>query len=214
VITPRRPLLNLVTDRRRAGGPDRLLALMAAAARAGVDIIQIRERDLDDRGLLALVTSAVRDAPQARIVVNDRVDIALAAGASGVHLRGDSMAAAEVRRVASERFLIGRSVHTASEAARIAADGGCDYLLFGAVFPTVSKGPGHPIAGTVELARACAAVREVSPTLPVLAIGGIGLDTVPQVGQSGAAGVAAIGLFLQVADMQGLMADVRRRFDS
>lgn len=201
-------LISLITDRRRYG-PDRLLPAIAAAARAGVDIIQIRERDLDDRALLALVSAAVAVAESSAVVVNDRVDIALAAGARGVHLRADSVSASDARHLAPAGFVIGRSVHSRAEAMRIAADGGVDYLVFGTVFPSASKPLGHPATGTDELARVCASV-----SLPVLAIGGVGEAEAARVARAGAAGVAAIGLFADCTDLQGLIARVRLEFDT
>ena len=205
----RLPLISLITDRRRYG-PGRLLTTIAAAARAGVDIIQIRERDLDDRALLALVGAAVAAAAgSSAVVVNDRLDIALAAGAGGVHLRGDSVSAMNARHLAPAGFLIGRSVHSRAEAMRVSAEGGVDYLVFGTVFPSASKSAGHPAAGADELARVCASV-----TTPVLAVGGVGQAEAATVARAGAAGVAGIGLFADCTDLQGLIAEIRKMFDS
>jgi len=87
-------------------------------------------------------------------------------------------------------FLVGRSVHSVGEAMAAAADGGCDYLVFGTVFESQSKPAGHGVAGLGALAEVCAAV-----PLPVLAIGGMTVDRVPDIVRAGAAGLAAIGLF-------------------
>jgi thiamine-phosphate pyrophosphorylase len=185
------PIVCLITDRRRAGGEARLIARVADAARGGVNLIQIRERDLDGGPLLTLVErclEAVRST-RTRIVVNDRLDVALAAVAHGVHLRGDSMPAARVRAVTPPGFLVGRSVHGVDEARQATAAGGLDYLVFGPVFPTASK-PGHPGVGV----QALTTVVRATP-VPVLAIGGITPDTMTQVLDAGAAGVAGIGLF-------------------
>jgi thiamine-phosphate pyrophosphorylase len=181
----------MVTDSGRAGGGD-VVAQIAAAARAGVDLIQIREPGMEAGVLAALTRAAVEAAAGtgARVVVNDRLDVALAAGAAGVHLRGDSFAAARVRTLAPADFLVGRSVHSEDEAAEIEAAGGCDYLLFGAVFPTTSKPAGHQPAGLAALSRVCSRVRT-----PVLAIGGVTADRVPSLRAAGAAGVAGIRLF-------------------
>src|SRR5262245_37717092 len=137
----------MITDRHRlaATDPERLVVeRVAAAAASGVDLVQVRERDLDGRALLGLVTRCVGAASgtRTRVLVNDRLDVALAAGAHGVHLRADSMPAPRARTLAPPGFLIGRSVHSVEEAVTAGAGGGLDYLLFGAVFTTVSK-PGQ-----------------------------------------------------------------------
>lgn len=183
----------MVTDRRRLAGDstEGLVEHVAAAARAGVHLIQVRERDLEARALTELVArcvAAVRGT-RARVVVNDRVDVALAAGAHGVHLRGDSLPAARARRMVPPEFLLGRSVHGLDEALRAQDEGGLDYLVFGTVFGTASKS-GGAVAGVDALARVASATR-----LPVIAIGGMSAATLPEVGAAGAAGFAAIGLF-------------------
>ena len=94
------------------------------------------------------------------------------------------------RALAPPGFLIGRSVHDPAEAAAVEAGGGCDYLLFGTVFPSTSKRPANPISGPGVLREVCATVG-----IPVLAVGGISVENVSQVGASGAAGIAAISLF-------------------
>jgi len=162
------------------------IALVTTAVKAGIDLVQIRERDLDDRSRLALTRAAVDAArgSRARILVNERLDIALAAGADGVHLRGDSVAASSVRRHGPPGFIIGRSVHSRDEAVAAEREGGCDYLIFGTVFSTTSKPEGHPSLGTGALKEVCARVR-----LPVLAIGGISVDRAPDVAAAGAEGV-------------------------
>ena len=188
-----RPVICLVTDRRRlpGGSETALVEHLSAAARAGVHLIQIRERDLDARALARMAAAAVEAArgTSTRILVNDRTDVALAAGAHGVHLRGDSAAAMRIREIVPRGFLIGRSVHSREEAERAAEEGGLDYLMFGTVFETVSK-PGVPAAGTASLAAIARAV-----PLPVLAIGGITISRMAEVAEAGAAGFAGIGLF-------------------
>src|SRR5512134_2250555 len=122
-----RPVACMITDRRRvAGGEDALVQRVAAAAVAGVNLVQVRERDMEARDLSRLVTrcvAAVRGT-HTRILVNDRRDVALPAGAHGVHLRGDSLPASRARSLAPIGFLIGRSVHTSAEAVVAYADGG------------------------------------------------------------------------------------------
>jgi thiamine-phosphate pyrophosphorylase len=196
----------MVTDRRRYGASVEkdderacatLVAAAALSARAGVDLVQVRERGLDDRSLLALAVSVRRAiaATGARMLVNDRIDVALAARAAGVHLPGRAVSGAAVRAIVPEGFLIGRSVHSAPEAIAAASDGGCDYLVFGPVFESTSKPAGHGVAGLDALARVCESV-----SLPVLAIGGITTARVPEIVRAGAAGLAAIGLFASGGD--------------
>jgi thiamine-phosphate pyrophosphorylase len=169
-----------------------LPALAATAARAGVDVVQVRERGLEDRALLA-IAKAVRLAiagTHARLVINERIDVALAAGADGVHLPGSSVTCGQARTIVADGFLVGRSVHSVADAIAAEGAGGCDYLVFGTVFESESKPAGHRVAGLGALAEVCAAVR-----LPVLAIGGITPARVPDVVKAGASGIAAIGLF-------------------
>lgn len=207
-------MLCMVTDRHR-GGPEWRADIprrVAAAARAGMDLVQVRERDLDGAALFTLVRDCVEAVAgtTARVVVNDRVDVALAAGAHGVHLRGDSFAAARVRTMSGPRFVIGRSVHSAEEAGAVAAQGGLDYLLFGTVFETGSKA-GRPAAGVNRLGEAAAAT-----SVPVLAIGGMTLETIEATAATGAAGIAAIGLFAgcPLEEMVSLTVHARFAFDS
>jgi thiamine-phosphate pyrophosphorylase len=193
-----RNVICLVTDRRRlspgstsSASIDCLVDFVRAAAAAGVDLIQLREPDLDARTIETLAERCVDAVRGARVLVNDRLDVALAARAAGVHLRSDSVDAVTARAAAPPGFLLGRSVHGVDEAVKVSRHGALDYLVFGAVFPTLSKPAGHPAAGLAPLAQICATV-----PLPVLAIGGISLDRASAVAGSGAAGVAAIGLFL------------------
>jgi thiamine-phosphate pyrophosphorylase len=188
-----------------------LVAAAATAARAGVDLVQIRERGLEDLALLALA-EAVGDAAEesgARVLVNDRVDVALAARAAGVHLPARAVDCSRVRPIVPEGFLVGRSVHSLDEAAAAARGGGCDYLVFGAVFESRSKPVGHPVAGVDALAEVCAAV-----SLPVLAVGGITPDRAPDVARAGAAGVAAIGLFARGTEheLRRTVYEIRKAF--
>lgn len=190
---------HFVTDRVRFGlSIEALVARAAAAARAGIDIIQVRERDLPDGELAALVRAIVAavTGTRARVLVNDRADIAIAAGAAGVHLRGDSAPAFRVRAMAPEAFLIGQSVHSLADVDAAVAAGGADYLLFGTVFPSEGKPEGHPVAGLDALRRVCAR----SP-LPVIAIGGMTDARVAAVRDAGAAGFAAIGLFMRLTPL-------------
>jgi len=207
-----RPVICMITDGRLAAGTDMgyLVAAVHAAAAAGVHLIQIREQGLESRELLAVTrqcVEAVRGS-RARVLVNDHLDVALAAGAHGVHLRSDSFAAARTRSMAPRGFLIGRSVHSVEEAERAAADNAIDYLTFGTVFTSASK-PGRQPAGVAALA---AVVR--ATIVPVLAVGGVTADNASQAGQAGAAGIAAIGLFAIPAAMVTTVERVTRAFDT
>jgi thiamine-phosphate pyrophosphorylase len=215
--------LCLVTDRRRLAGANvvesdacrRVIAQARDAVHAGVDLIQVRERDLATAALAALVTELVAMArgSTTRVVVNDRLDVALACGAHGVHLRSDSMSAADARRLSPGGFLVGQSVHTPGEAT---AAIGADYLIAGAVFATASKPETTRWLGLDGLRSIVAAV-----TVPVLAIGGVTIDRIDEIAAAGAAGVAAIGLFQPAGiasrgatSLEDLVNRVHRRFDS
>jgi thiamine-phosphate diphosphorylase len=160
-------------------------------------VLQIRERDLEAAALAALTSEVVGLArgTQTRIVVNDRLDVAMAAGASGIHLRADSMPAAEIRSVVPPRFLVGCSVHELEEARAMPPS--VDYLIAGTVWETASKPPGSSVLGVGGLAEIVRATR-----VPVLAIGGITLDSLGAIATAGAAGIAAIGLFMAAPDAE------------
>lgn len=238
---PRVPLLCYVTDRRELvpatpealQPPDErktLLEKIAAATAAGVDLIQIREKDLSGRECSLLVREAVRltassspgDAAKASIsskteaarelvstciLVNDRLDVALAAQATGVHLGEKSLPPGEARRLANsfqhEVFLIGVSCHS-PEAPKAAEVGGADYLFFGPVFATPSKAAFGAPQGLKSLAEVCRSV-----AVPVLAIGGITLENAADCFSAGAAGIAAIRLFQDAPDMAAVVRTLR-----
>ncbi len=177
------------------------------AAAAGVDWIQIREKDLAGHALTELARLAVADTrgTPARILVNDRLDAALAANAHGIHLGETSLpleAVAEWRRSNRKDFQIGVSCH-ALETARAAERGGADYIFFGPVFATPSKAAFGPPQGVERLREVCASVGKI----PVLAIGGVTLENAGLCVAAGAAGIAAIRLF---QDNQSLAASVAR----
>lgn len=170
---------------------------------ADLDLIQLRERDLDARALVRLARDLVerRGARPVRLLVNDRADVALAANADGVHLRADGPAVPDVRALSRTRWVVGRSVHTLDE---IRAHATADYLLFGTVFPGGSKGDAARTQGLDALKRAAAA-----STVPLLAIGGITPERSAAVVAAGAAGVAAIGAFLPARRHTGALGPVR-----
>jgi thiamine-phosphate pyrophosphorylase len=181
----------LVTDRRRFGLSAE--ALVDRAARARVDVIQVRERDLSDADLVALVRAMVRATAGrgTKVLVNDRADIAIVGGAAGVHLRSDSASGARVRGVVPPGFVVGRSVHSVDDVDAAVADGAYDYLLFGTVFQSGGKPAPHQVAGLAGLAAACA-----RSAIPVIAIGGIDTARVDDVMKTGAAGFAGVGMFM------------------
>jgi thiamine-phosphate diphosphorylase len=201
-----RPVICMITDGQSTA--DRAAALLDAvrsAAAAGVHLIQLRERRLADRDLAALArqcVDAVRGT-RTRIIVNDRVDVAIAVGAHGVHLRGDSCPPSRVRAIVPPGFLVGRSVHSVGEAGTYGAGGAIDYLVFGTVFATDSK-PGREPLGAAVLADAVRAT-----AVPVLAVGGITPGNAAAVAAANAAGIAAIGLFAD-RTREGLAATVER----
>lgn len=198
VFEPEGGILCLVTDRGRCGLEseqariDAVVAQVTEAAGAGIDLVQVRERGLAAAALAELVERCIRSVRgrRTRIVVNDRLDVALATRADGVHLPGDSLDPARVRALAPEGFVIGCSVHDRHEAIAAQATSAVDYLVFGTVFPSASKPVGHVCAGADALDRVAGAVR-----IPVLGIGGIDSETLPTVAATGAAGVAAIDFF-------------------
>ena len=217
---PRPCLLYYITDRSQFGGDEparrsALLGKIAEAARAGVDYIQLREKDLSTRELEQLAREAVRivreerrianeDQRRAsgerqtatRLLINSRTDVALAAGADGVHLRSDDISPRAVRRVVNladhrslttRHFSIAVSCHSPSEVLCAKADG-ADFAVFAPVFEKKDAPETKP-QGLAVLREACAA------KIPVLALGGVTLENAVQCLDAGAAGIAAIRLF-------------------
>jgi len=180
-----------ITDRKSLPSEDALLATIARNLAAGVDWIQIREKDLSARELLALVRTvkALPMSSRATILVNGRTDVALAAGADGVHLPADSVPPQALRPAVPAEFLIGVSAHTVEEARQAEAEG-ADYVLFGPVFAPLSKHTNLPARGLGGLAEAVRSVR-----IPVIALGGITWKNVDECVTAGAKGIAGISLF-------------------
>lgn len=221
------PLLCYVTDRRSlpiANSADSILALtrkIAEVAAAGVDWVQIREKDLTARELASLTRksleiaamSSAKSSRATRVLVNDRLDVAVAERADGVHLGERSLSVEEAKRLihlrlpkasTPEAFLTGVSCHSL-ESAQADERSGADYIFFGPVFATPSKASFGPPQGTELLQQVCRTV-----SIPVLAIGGITPENAGSCCDAGAAGIAAIRLFQDAVDPIGTIQRLRQ----
>jgi thiamine-phosphate pyrophosphorylase len=208
-----KPIVCYVTDGQSFSQTNRseeLLTRIQAAVAAGVDWIQIREKDLCAREQFALARKAlaVASSVKTRVLVNDRVDIALAAGANGVHLRQESLpvriATEWLRRQAPSDFLLGVSCHSVNSAQQAERDG-ANYVFFGPIFDTPSKQKFGPPKGINSLTRVCNTI-----SIPVIAIGGLTTESALECIQAGASGVAAIRLFQQGGDPRNLRAAIAK----
>lgn len=182
--------LCLVTDRSQVAGT--LEDAVETCLGAGLKAVQLREKDLAARDLLSLA-QRLRESTRrhgARLLINDRADVALAVGADGVQRTGTSLPVSVVRSISPPGFLIGASVHSAAEARAVEPEG-ADFLLFGPVYDTPSKRPYGPPQGVAALERVATAVR-----LPVFAVGGVTPARVAEVVRAGAVGVAVIAAIL------------------
>jgi len=226
-MVPRVPILYYITDRKALAADEltrrrRILGKIAEATRAGVDYIQLREKDLGSRELESLARDAVRAIWEANqlasghrtrttaLLINSRTDFAIAAGADGVHLRSQDITPQEVRTIwkqartegagISRPPLIGVSCHSITEVKQAEANG-ATFAVFAPVFEKKDAPGTHP-AGLNKLSEACRA------KIPVLALGGITLANARACLSAGAAGIAAIRLF-QENDISEVAATLR-----
>ena len=200
-LTLRAPALCLVTDRTHSGRRD-LVDVVRECVAAGLPAVQLREKDLAAADLAALARRLRALAPGVFLIVNDRVDVALAVGAAGGQRTSVSLPVEDMRTIAGGRLLIGASVHSLAEAVEAEASG-ADWLVFGPIYDTASKRRYGPPQGLGALEQVAAAVR-----IPAIAIGGITPERVEDVCAAGAAGVAVISAILSAA----VPGDATRRF--
>jgi len=225
--TSAKPTLCYVTDRASLPQPTQndpfspLLSKIASAIAAGTNWIQIREKNLPASSLAQLLRAAFASAllpesgsrdfqmPRARILINDRLDVALTENADGVHLGENSLPVSEARRLLhsfqkrSLEFIVGASCHSLASAQAAELDG-ADYLFFGPVFATPSKAAFGEPQGLQRLREVCRAVKT-----PVLAIGGVTAQNAAQCLDSGASGIAAIRLFQESSQLEELLRKLR-----
>jgi thiamine-phosphate pyrophosphorylase len=185
----------------------RVIQIVRSAVEAEIPLLQIREKSLSAKNLYNLVkeAAAITNRTGTRLLVNDRADIAVSAGADGVHLTAHSLNPSVIRSRFGKKLLIGSSTHTLEEAVE-ARQSGADFLVFGPVFQTPSKDSFGPPVGLDSLLRV---VESVDP-FPVLAIGGISIDRVKEVMRSGAKGVAAIRMLNDPVNLSKIAMEIRR----
>ena len=179
--------LYLITDRAAAARPP--ADVVEECLAAGLRAVQLREKDLEARDLLALADT-LREATRrhgARLIVNDRADVAMAALADGVQRTHVSLPVSALRQITPPGFLVGASVHSEAEARQADVEG-ADFIVFGPIYDTASKRRYGPLQGLANLETVARSVDR-----PVLAVGGLTPERVPEVLAAGAAGVAVIG---------------------
>ncbi|HZH32353.1 MAG TPA: thiamine phosphate synthase [Pyrinomonadaceae bacterium] len=209
-----KPISYLITDGRTTRDTTassaeftRLFALVGACVLARVSLVQLREKQMRPRVLYELTRRAadLTRGSQTRLLVNDRADIALAAGADGVHLTARSLDPLVVRNISPRDFLIGVSTHSLAEA-RAASASDADFAVFGPVFDTPSKQAYGAPPGLGALREAAHAVAP----FPLLALGGITRANIPEVVQAGARGIAAIRLFGDESELDAVVGELSR----
>jgi thiamine-phosphate pyrophosphorylase len=186
-----------------------VLQLIQSAVAARIDLVQIREKNLRASILYQLSASAARitNGSATKLLVNDRSDIAVAAGADGVHLTTTSLPARVVREAFGDELLIGVSTHSLAEAS-LARSSGADFVVFGPVFETPSKREHGEPAGLTALANVST---QLAP-FPVLALGGVDMDNVAVCIQAGAGGIAAIRMFSDPQRVSEIATNIREMF--
>ena len=216
-LTLPRPIIYLITSGETTGQSTsaskefaRLLKLVEAAVSARVSFIQLREKDLTTLVLYDLASMAAQITRESftRLLVNERADVALAAGADGVHLTTKSMDTSLVRQAFGDQFLIGTSAHSLHEVQKAAADQ-ADFAVFGPVFDTPSKKRfGHP-QGLTKLAQVADAVKP----FPVVALGGVKLENVADCFRAGSSGIAGIRLLNEARELSRMVEEIVKSFE-
>lgn len=209
MMTLTKPKICLITNRKLLPPPylskdldnslENLFQFCLKAAEAGIDIIQIREKDLSAKELSSFVTKLTSLVKNTSILINDRLDIALSCGANGVHLPSNSFPIKEVRKLVGNQFIISASTHSIEEAKQAAAQG-ADFILFSPIFDTPSKRAyGKPL-GLELLKQAVSTIN-----CPIIALGGINSENALSVLECGVAGLAAIRLFITTSNLKELV---------
>ena len=188
--------LLVVTDRHQTNGRP-LVPLLQQVLTAAVPIVQLRERDLSARELVRLAreVQAVTASHGSQLLINDRIDVALALEGVGVHLRSNSLPVSVARQLLGAQRLVGVSVHTVEEAIQVESQG-ADYIILGPIYATPSKKMFGPPLGIHTLERACRLVG-----IPIIGIGGVTAPRAQQMRRAGAFGVAVITAILGATDV-------------
>jgi thiamine-phosphate pyrophosphorylase len=195
--------LLLVTDRRQTNGRP-LVPLLQRVLEAGISAIQLRERDLAARELVTLAreVQVVTASRGSQLLINDRIDIALALEGAGVHLRSDSVPVSVARHLLGPRRLLGVSVHAVDGAVE-AESQGADYIVLGPIYETPSKQMFGPPLGIHTLEKACRLVR-----IPIVGIGGVTAVRAREMRHAGAFGAAVITAILGAADVESAVREL------
>lgn len=195
-----------ISDRSKLPDKD-LVRFAAESAEAGIDYFQIREKDLTDRDLLLLTRNILKKTrhTQMKILINDRLDIALAAGTHGVHIGINSAPVPEVKQIAGGGMIVAYSSHSPEEALKVQSQG-ADMVTFSPIFNTISKKMYGPAAGVPRLRKVCDSL-----TIPVFALGGMDDSNLAELKGSGIAGVAAISIFQNSKNLKETVKTVNSR---